>query len=93
MSLVVLAPVHLLPLIEVYCSAAAQNCPHVKERQGSFQPLKELQQMGLIEREGIKYIDGDDHGWRVTEKGRVYVDAILSTPLPVHCWTVPVRVE
>jgi hypothetical protein len=82
------APIHLLPLIEIYCSPAAENCPHVKIVQGSFRPIEELMDMGLIEVSEEPH-DGEYHGLQVTDKGRAYVDAVTSVPLPVQKWTVP----
>lgn len=88
---VVLAPIHMKRLLEIYCSPAKQNCPHLMSSTGSCRPIDELMRWGLIERESIRYIETDEHGWNVTEKGRVYVEALLRLPLPVQSWSVPNR--
>lgn len=48
------------------------------------EPMVALVADGLIERVEV---DGD---WRLTEKGRVMVDAIMSVPLPVQAWRMPI---
>lgn len=81
-----MAPIHLLPLIEIYCSPAQVSCPHVKSHVGELRPIDDLIAMGLIE---VGDDDSQDsHGYVVTEKGSVYVEAVLATPMPVKTWTV-----
>ena len=84
----ILAPIHLKPLLEIYCSPAMQNCPHLAALQSGGDTLKELRAMGLIE-VPERVVEKWCHGIEVTERGRVYIEALLSVPLPVQVWQVP----
>lgn len=55
----------------------------------SFMP--ELMEAGLMAVEHNP--DGRQQGYVVTEKGRVYIEALLALPLPVQVWTIPGRDE
>lgn len=85
---IVLAPVHLFPLLEIYCSPARESCPHLTRGSGNVPALLELHKLGLVEE--LRQAPGEDHGWRITEKGQAYVGALLRVPLPVQIWSIPV---
>lgn len=83
----VLAPIHLFPLLEIYCSPATVSCPHLSRPTGSRKPLEDLQEWGLVERVPHE-VEKWCHGWRITARGTAYVDALLRTPLPTQVWQV-----
>lgn len=82
-----LAPMHLERLLEIWCSRAPVSCPHLMRSTGNCTPLSDMKMWGLIEQENVA-TDGD-HGWRVTDKGAAYVEAMLSLPEPVQKWVMP----
>jgi hypothetical protein len=87
----VLAPIHLKPLLEIYCSPALGECPHL-DRLKVKSPLDELRLMGLIEidpRAAPSDLPYEPHGWVTTAKGRAYIEALLHMPLPVAQWVIP----
>lgn len=52
--------------------------------------LGDLIEAGLIEKDGRVPPQGvKGSGFRTTEKGRFYVEALCSLPLPVNCWKIP----
>lgn len=75
-----MAPIHLERLLEIYCSHAKESCPHVVEQTGTCMPLKELLDWEFIAEDPIAA--EDDHGYQITQKGKVYVEAVLNTPFP-----------
>jgi hypothetical protein len=81
----VLAPIHLAPLLEIYCSPATKNCPHLAALESRSDTLRELRDLGLIEIRDHA-VEHWCHGLEVTEKGRVYIEALLRLPLPVQKW-------
>lgn len=91
-----MAPIYLFPLIEIYCSPAVESCPHfarILDNNGVSGMIKVLQVLRndeLIERDPREPPeDGvERHGWVVTEKGKVYVNALQEVPLPVKEWSV-----
>ena len=81
-----MAPIHLSRLLEIYTSHANETCPHVVGSTGTCVPLTELTEWGFIEEDPIA--GPDDHGYQITDKGKVYVEAVLDTPFPQ--WAVVV---
>jgi hypothetical protein len=89
----VLAPIHLKPLLEIYCSPSLDECPHL-QRLKVMSPIDELLAMGLIQcdpRVPPSDLPYPKHPWVVTDKGCAYVEALLQMPLPVAVtqWSIP----
>jgi hypothetical protein len=82
-----MAPIHLQPLLEIYCFPMAKDCPHMAHAPMAVDTLIEL---GLVEHRAF---DGEaqegHHTLRITDKGRAFVMAVLETPLPEQRWIVP----
>ena len=84
------APLYLNILLHYYSMA----CPYAEQDEAhrtspSVSKFhKDLIDDGLIEQGNENF---PEMGYRVTEKGRAWVDHILSTPLPEQRWEVPGR--
>jgi hypothetical protein len=87
-----MAPIYLMPLIEIHCFPRRADCPHLMRRYNEI--VYRLAENGLIENKEAapKPFDGDDqweHGLVLTEKGKVFVKALQSVPMPVQAWRMP----
>jgi hypothetical protein len=51
---------------------------------------RELHEAGLIRPASApRPSEWPDRKWEVTDKARVYVEAVVGTPLPVQVWVIP----
>jgi hypothetical protein len=75
-------PLHLTLLIHIY--GVAGPIPN-REFPAQRQYLEELAELGLI---GMNLMDHDSPA-TITERGKVYLDMVLSTPLPIQKWADP----
>lgn len=85
-----LAPIHIHPLLEIYALVRKGDCHYIKEV--SFWPMKDLVHEGLIEPDPVATppdYGHEPHGWIVTPKGEVFIEALLATPMPVQTWRIP----
>lgn len=81
-----IAPIHIHPLLEIYAFTRSADQHYVNAEPTRNKVLAELREWGLIHtKQGVP--EGDSHH-EVTEKGRVFIAALLKTPLPVQSWTV-----
>ena len=49
--------------------------------------LDHFQAIGLITMDEV--VEPGQHPYRLTERGQVYIDALMSLPLPVAYWRIP----
>jgi hypothetical protein len=91
-----MAPIYLMPLIEIHCFPRRADCPHLMRRYNEI--VYTLATTGLIENKlpapiPTSTFDGDvdmtEHGLVLTEKGKVFVKALQSVPMPVQAWRMP----
>jgi hypothetical protein len=83
MGATVMPPGAITALLVAYWS----GCPDY-QREHVVGPLADrLQNAGLIE------LGTDGMPWTVTERGRVYVDALCAVPLPEQRWVIPTAKE
>jgi len=82
-----LAPIHIKPLLEVYCF------PRDEDRHYCNQHIYgQLLEMGLIEEP--KKLPGDHCIFQISERGRVHCEALTNVPLPVKQWvTIQTRIN
>jgi hypothetical protein len=87
---------HELEILLFYYYSAADY------RNGDYPPATKLAierflEAGLLTHQGFcieRFDDGNLRSrWSVTEKGRAYVEAILSMPFPEQIWVVPAQPE
>lgn len=84
-----MAPIHVIRLFEIYCYPTKQSCPHVMRHEGVCTPMKDLQDLGMIDIDSETRLGAGYHGWKITEKGVAYVQAMMRVPLPEMVWVVP----
>jgi hypothetical protein len=88
-----IAPIHLLRLLEIYSSYAMESCYHLARKPGILNPVQDLLEWGLIRELGDETPESDGrytpHGYGLTDAGYCYVEKILSTNLPVQKWYIP----
>lgn len=77
-----LTPLHLEILIHYHAS------PHVFPRssQCSDNYTRHLVSLGLLENAGVDVFDGCKAPFQLTEKGRAWLERVLSTPMPKQAW-------
>lgn len=84
-----MAPIYLKPLLELYASPAAENCPHAAKYTNT---VLELVACGFVEEDDSDHRDDyEPIGYRLTGKGKAFVDALCSIPDPVKIWHVPIQ--
>lgn len=74
-----MAPLHLIPLLEIYCR------PDLKDRVHAVQNPSALDD--LLRWAYIDYPDNEVVA-RITDKGMCFVDAVMSVTEPVQTWAI-----
>ncbi len=83
-----LAPIHIHPLLEIYALVNKADCYHANKSPNWA--INDLVNEKLIEPDPRMPPFGSDepHGWVITAKGKVFIEALLNTPMPVQVWRV-----
>lgn len=80
-----MTPYEITMLLEIYCGPQEPSAPPSTLR---AETLAGFARNGLVE-------SATDcaRGYRATERAKVYIDALCSTPWPVQKWIMPTSVE
>ena len=79
-----LAPMHIQPLLEIYSRVLLRDMPNVNNR-----IIDQLLGMELIQKKEV--IEGPDRTvceYELTDRGEVYIHALLDVPLPTKQWII-----
>ncbi len=86
-----LAPVHIMPLLELYCLVRSEDMPHCKRLMTITPDLAD----DINGNKGEALVQHKTKGsaeeciWELTERGRIYVEALIETALPEQVWMIP----
>lgn len=82
-----MAPIHLQPLLEIYCFPREQERLHANKRSA----VDGIDVLDSLANEGyIHYPAEGENIAQITDKGLVFITAVLNTPEPVKTWTIPI---
>lgn len=78
-----MAPIHLIPLLEIYCSPLLKDRLHAEQNPAALDDLDVWGYIHYAEGE-----DGPENAVQLTDKGMCFVEAIMSVPEPTPTWAI-----